>query len=216
MLTRRAIVCAWLLALLAEPCLAKGVIRGGLFAPGAPEAGAPPGAQGAGRPHAQLADAVIYVEQVPAKVERKLAKKARRIKRTVWQERLQFAPRVLPAVVGDTVTFDNRDRVFHNAFSVSPARRFDLGKYPPGTKTKVAFLKPGVVNLHCDIHPKEAGFVVVVPNHVFTRPDSTGRYRLPRLPRGTYTVQAWHPRLGTLTREVEVPKKGNLTLDLRF
>ena len=165
-------------------------------------------------------DAVVYLERVPDKVEKKLTrhglfKKAPRPPRIV-QAKLRFVPRVLAAAAGTAVEFENLDRVYHNTFSVSAAKRFDLGKYPPGTLDTVVFERVGVANLHCDIHPDESGFVVVVPNHAFTRPDSLGRFALPKLPRGQYTVRVWHPRLGEISRAVEMPKHGDVALEQRF
>src|SRR5688500_2577590 len=54
-------------------------------------------------------------------------------KRPALEQRQQaFAPRVLAVQAGATVDFPNRDPVYHNVFSVSPAKRFDLGKYAEG------------------------------------------------------------------------------------
>lgn len=168
-------------------------------------------------------DAVVYLERVPDKVEKKLThrgpfslfKKTPRPQRIV-QTKLKFVPRVLAATPGSLVEFENLDRVYHNTFSVSAAKRFDLGKYPPGALDTVVFNRVGVANLHCDIHPDESAFVVVVPNHAFTRPDSLGRFVLPKLPRGQYSVRVWHPRLGEITRAVEMPRRGDVTLELKF
>jgi len=167
-------------------------------------------------------DAVIYVEHVPAKVEKKLAnpgflffRSKPRLPRVVQMDR-RFNPRVISIVAGSRVAFHNMDQVWHNTFSVSATRTFDLGKYPPGWADTIAFERPGVVNLHCDIHSSMVGFVVVTPNHAFTRPDSAGTFRLPSLPPGRYTVRAVHPRHGELRRDVVMPKRGDLKLDLRF
>jgi plastocyanin len=164
---------------------------------------------------------VVYLDRIPDEVEHKLTKthwwkrKKPGVPRIV-QADLRYSPRVLAAPVGTRVEFANLDRVFHNTFSVSAARRFDLGRYLPGHVDTVAFDRVGVANLHCDIHPQEVGFVVVVPNHAFTRPDSLGYFRLPKLPEGSYVVRVWHPRLGDLRREVVMPRRGNLQLDLKF
>lgn len=71
---------------------------------------------------------------------------------TLEQKRQQFVPRVVVLQTGTSVDFPNRDPVYHNVFSVSPARRFDLGKYREGQSRSVRFDKPGVVRVFCDIH----------------------------------------------------------------
>ena len=179
-----------------------------------------PAAKESVAPQRRVKEAVVYLERIPEKVERKLTrrrwwKRAPRLPRIV-QADLRFTPRVLAAAAGTRVEFANLDRVFHNTFSVSAARRFDLGKYPPGHVDTVAFDRAGVANLHCDIHPQESGFVVVLPNHAFTRPDSLGRFTLPKLPAGSYTVRVWHPRFGELRRNVTMPSQGDLSVDLTY
>lgn len=210
---------AWMAALLAlivaSPCAAKGVIRGHLIFPGGVASGGETSAGYASSRGRQL-EAVVYLEAVPAKIEKQLAKKARKTRHVIVQQRMTFIPRVTTVAVGDSVRIENRDNVYHNAFSVSPARRFDLGKYPPGHITTMAFDDPGVINLHCDIHPKMMAFVVVLGNHAYVMPDSTGRFELPKIPDGDYTLKVWHPRLGARSKSVKMPRKGNLEVDLKF
>jgi hypothetical protein len=169
-----------------------------------------------------VTEAVIYVEKVAPEVERRLTggrrflffRKERPPDVLNVVQRKRFEPRVAAAVVGTRVAFVNLDRVYHNVFSVSASRRFDLGKNAPGSRDTVEFGRSGVVNLHCDIHPEEQGYLVVTPNHAYARPDSLGRWRLPKLPAGRYTVRMFHPTRGELTREVVMPARGDVTLQL--
>jgi plastocyanin len=134
----------------------------------------------------------------------------------IGQAEHRFLPRVLPVALGTKVFFENRDRVWHNAFSISPAKRFDLGKYPPRQTRAVTFDAPGVVQLYSDIDPSMAGFVFVSPSPIFTQPDAGGAFALPDLPAGTYTLKVWHPTLGRLTRRVEVTGQADAAVSLAF
>jgi len=125
-----------------------------------------------------------------------------------------FGPRVLAVPVGATVAFPNRDPIFHSVFSVSPVKRFDLGKYGRGKSKSVRFAKAGVVNVYCDIHSDMEAFVLVLTTHVFTQPDGNGAFALPPVPAGDYTLHVWHPDRPELKREVQVPASGELALDL--
>jgi plastocyanin len=173
---------------------------------------------------ARVSDAVVYVERVPPEVEHKLTTKGfwlfkKHTGSRVWtvvQVDRRFDPDVLAIAAGDRIAFENLDSIYHSTFSVSAARRFDLGKRSPGQSDTVTFDHPGVINLHCDIHPSMVGYVVVTPNHAFAFPDSVGRYRLPDLPAGSYTVHAVHPGWGDVRRTVEVAKRGLVALDLGF
>ena len=82
--------------------------------------------------------------------------------------------------------------------------------------SRVVFDRAGVTNLHCDIHPDEIGFVVVVPNRAYARPDSLGRFSLPSLPAGSYRLRAWHPHLGEVRANTEIPRGGNASVTLTF
>lgn len=55
--------------------------------------------------------------------------------------------------LGDTIHFGNQDPWFHNIFSLSELKTFDLGSYPQGESRPVTFDKPGVVEIECAIHP---------------------------------------------------------------
>jgi hypothetical protein len=231
MRTRLALLVASLVLLASAPAVA-GVVHGTLWVNGKASAQARGVAQRTPEARAAIlraqrgvTDAVVWIEKVPEKVELKLAGGP---SRWFWQKREvprlprivqrghAFAPRTIAVVAGTQAEFVNRDRVYHNAFSVSSARRFDLGKYPPGRADTVLFEHAGVINLHCDIHPEELGFIVVVPNHAVARPDSLGAFTLPKLPAGHYTVRAWHTRLGELKQDIEVPRRGDLDLELAF
>ena len=159
-------------------------------------------------------DTVIYVTETPGENGRKLSGRASR--QDVQLEGDRFTPRVLPVVVGSKVRFHNNDSVYHSVFSVSPGGWFDLGNLAPGKKQETRFKSPGVINLFCEFHPAAAGFVIVCPNWFFTRADAAGAYVLPPLPRGTYVVHAWHPRLGATRRSIRVTGHDAVALDLRL
>jgi plastocyanin len=138
-------------------------------------------------------------------------------KRPALEQRQQaFAPRVLAVQAGTTVEFPNRDPVYHNVFSVSPPRRFDLGKYAEGQSRSVRFDKPGIVNVYCDIHSDMAAWIYVVPHHVFDQANAAGKFTLPELPAGHYVLEAWHPERGTRRIEVDVPGHGDVPVTVRY
>lgn len=159
-------------------------------------------------------DVVVYVTGAHSEDARRLGGRARRADVEIQGD--GFAPRVVPIVVGSKVRFRNRDRVYHTVFSISPAGPFDLGNLAPGEKGETRLESPGIIHLFCQLHPAAAGFIVVCPNWYFARVDVSGEYRLPDLPRGSYVVHAWHPRLGATKRAVTTTGRDAVTLDLRL
>ena len=168
----------------------------------------------AGR-HGLATDAVVYVERVPAAAESALGRERHETPKLAQKDQ-SFVPRVIAVAVGTAVDFPNLDPIYHNVFSLSPARRFDLGKYPRGRSRQVVFSKPGLINVYCDIHSDMEAFVLVLPHHGFARPSVTGEFRLPDLPAGSYSLKSWHPDLGERSTTVEVPAVGAVTADLSY
>jgi plastocyanin len=217
------------LAVIAALCLASpafaGAIRGTLRMPSAAGAAATrlhgypgsanalPGAHGPAR--GQARDAVVYVAKIPAAAESALA--GRRTGRPkLAQKDEAFVPRVVPVAAGTAVDFPNLDPIYHNVFSLSPVKRFDLGKYPRGQSKTVVFNRPGLVQVFCDIHSNMAAFVLVLPHHAFTQPQADGTWTLDGLPAGRYELRVWHPDLPEIARPVEVPARGDARVDLSY
>jgi plastocyanin len=151
---------------------------------------------------AEQANVVVYLETDGAKV---LANGPRRTERpTMTQKDERFVPHVLPILRGATVEFPNEDDIFHNVFSLSGARRFDLPKYPAGSSRSVTFPREGVVNVFCHIHTDMSAVVLVLDNPYFVKPGEDGRFSLAGVPPGDYVLVAWHERIKPVRQRVSV------------
>src|SRR5215831_3158154 len=82
------------------------------------------------------------------------------------QRHEQFVPHVLAITAGTTVDFPNNDLTFHNVFSLSPIKSFDLGRYPVGQSRSVKFDRAGIIPVFCDIHSHMSAYILVF-NHPF-------------------------------------------------
>ena len=199
----RSVVAAVLITLFAPAWAGAGTILGVVQAPG------PPGVHGRGIPAV-----VVWLDEIPDKLERNLAKKAPR-EAVMEQGRHGFVPNVLAVAPGTVVRFENHDRRFHNVFSVTPGSKFDLGRYGPKRSVTVTLDHPDAVQLFCELHPAETGWIRVVPNHAFLQTDAHGAFRFPKLPKGDYTVRFWLPHYGMRKQEVEL-KHGDAVVALHF
>lgn len=112
------------------------------------------------------------------------------------QREMKFIPRVLAVLAGTTVDFLNSDKTFHNVFSTSETKKFDLGLYSPGRTRNVTFEKPGVVRLLCHVHPQMEAFIVVKEHPYFGVTDKQGNYQFGNVPQGKYNLELWHPEFG--------------------
>ena len=133
----------------------------------------------------------------------------------VAQKNIAFAPDLLPVLVGTAVEFPNMDDTYHNVFSYSKTKRFDLGRYRKDEKpTTVVFDKPGAVTIHCEIHERMRGTILVLETPYFQKTDTAGRYRLEHLPAGSYVLKAWVA--GDDVRQRPVELKTGMTLHVDF
>jgi plastocyanin len=122
----------------------------------------------------------------------------------LWQ---RFVPRILAIVAGQTVQFHNSDNVYHNIFSYSPPKKFDLGRYPKGTSRSVTFVKPGTVQVYCDIHSDMRADIVVAPSRRYGMVGPSGRFRIDDVAPGMHTIKVWLPS-GERSATIEVPPQG--------
>lgn len=214
----------WLLAIAVcvagAPVARAAVLRGTLAVPPAPPASrhlnAYPGQASAMASHKMsprgaVTDAVLWFGHIPASADSALRLSAPARPKLAQKDQC-FMPRVVSVAVGGAVDFPNQDPIYHNVFSVSTVRRFDLGKYPRGHSRSVTFPRAGVVNVYCDIHSDMAAFVLVAPNPAYAQPAADGVFELPDVPAGRYTLHVWHPDFGTFEREVELTQDRTLAL----
>jgi plastocyanin len=148
-------------------------------------------------PASERRNVVVYLQNAPS----------RRVppsKVEIRQRNETFIPRVVAVTVGSEVEFPNDDPIYHNVFSLSRARTFNLGRYPRGQTRSVRFEQPGIVKVFCDIHSHMSATVMVFDHPWFAIPDEGGRFELPAVPPGNREITAWHERLGDTTVTVRV------------
>jgi len=164
--------------------------------------------------YADLHDFVVYIDQTPDQKPKPPAQPVQVITtKRVSQKGAIFSPHVLPVVVGTTVEWPNNDEIFHNVFSISDAKQFDLGLYQKPEVKSVLFDKPGRVDVFCSIHTSMNCIVLVLETPHFAATDEKGRYSIANVPPGTYRLKAWHERLPSQIKEITVPESGDVKGD---
>ena len=131
------------------------------------------------------------------------------------QKDLAFLPPVLPVVRGTVVEFTNSDDVQHNVFSPSElSGKFNLGTSGPGARHTVTLDQPGDVLVLCNIHMEMEAHILVLDGPYFATVTEAGRYQIPNVPPGTYTLKLWQSRWLPLAEKVDVPATGNVTVNI--
>ncbi|HET9212083.1 MAG TPA: carboxypeptidase regulatory-like domain-containing protein [Thermoanaerobaculia bacterium] len=139
-------------------------------------------------------------------------------KKQVDQKGCLYVPRVLGVQVGQTVEFTNSDPTLHNVHALPTANEESNDPQPQGMPpVDKTFPKPEVmVPLRCDIHPWMAAYIGVVPHPYYAVSGEDGTFSIPNLPPGKYTLEAWHEKLGTQTREVTITPGRMVVADFDF
>jgi plastocyanin len=162
-----------------------------------------------GREAVDTRRAVVYLETAPA-----TALEAREpIRGRMDQRNETFLPHVLAVDAGTLVDFPNSDSTYHNVFSLSKAKRFDLGRYPRSQVRSVRFDRPGVVRVFCDIHSHMSAFILVFAHRYFAVTEPDGSYRIDRVPAGGYNLVAWNEGQEREARAIAVPAGGAVEAD---
>jgi plastocyanin len=154
---------------------------------------------------------VVYLERAPRGAFSDLDERHARMD----QRGERFVPHVLAITVGSVVDFPNNDRTYHNVFSLSDTRTFDLGRYAAGHSKAIRFDRPGIVRVFCDIHSHMNAFILVFAHRYFALTDADGRYHIDNVPPGTYTVVMWNEGWPPESRQVTVPDAGG-EVDVSF
>jgi len=134
------------------------------------------------------------------------------------QRACMYIPRVVGAVVGQTLLVKNSDDTMHNVHSLTAASNtFDVSEPKAGMSQQFT-LKSEEVMLHikCDVHSWMTTYVGVVSNPYFAVSNEGGTFEISNVPAGTYTIATWHERYGPLTQTVRVRAGATTTVDFVY
>ncbi|MCA9750904.1 MAG: hypothetical protein KC591_01830 [Gemmatimonadetes bacterium] len=123
---------------------------------------------------------------------------------TMAQKDRMFVPSVLAVPVGGSIEFPNQDPFFHNVFSYSKTKKFDLGRYPEGESASVTFLEPGIVPVFCEIHYSMRAYIHVVETPWYDVTAEDRRFEILGVRPGEYTIRVWQEGLPDLVRPLVV------------
>jgi len=129
-----------------------------------------------------------------------------------------YTPRVVGARVGQVLEIRNSDSVLHNVHSrTAHGNSFNFGQ-PVAGATNSFRLKDEETMLHvtCDLHRWMNAYVGVVSHPYFAVSNASGRFTIEHVPPGTYRLQLWHERLGSITQTVKVADGATTRIDAAF
>jgi plastocyanin len=137
---------------------------------------------------------------------------------TIDQKECRYHPHVFGMRVGQPLEIVNSDPTLHNIHAMPKANQeFNNGQPIQGMKMSHTFTAPEVmVPFKCDVHGWMNAYVGVLPHPYFATTKEDGKFELKDLPAGTYTIEAWHEKLGPMTQSVTIAAKETKDVNFTF
>ena len=134
------------------------------------------------------------------------------------QKGCTYTPRVFGVRAGQPIEIVNSDPTLHNVHALASANReFNFPQSIQGMKQPKTFTAPEVmVHFKCDVHGWMNAYAGVLPHPYFAVTPDSGAFELKNLPAGTYTIEAWHEKLGTQSQSVTLGEKESKTVSFAF
>ncbi len=135
------------------------------------------------------------------------------------QNECMYSPRVFGMMAGQKVVIKNRDPTYHNVRGAKEKRTlWNLGQ--PANAADIVRENLGkageVITLHCDVHPWMRAYAVITDHPFFDVTAADGAFALDRVPTGTYTLEAWHPKLGLKSKKITIRAGKTTSVSLQF
>jgi plastocyanin len=137
---------------------------------------------------------------------------------TLDQQRCRYSPHVFGIRAGQPLEITNSDQTMHNVHALPNVNQeFNIGQAMAGMKNTRTFTAPEVmVTFKCDVHSWMNAYAGVVNHPYFAVTANGGRFEMKNLPAGTYTIEAWHEKLGRQTQSVTLGEKESRTITFTF
>lgn len=128
-----------------------------------------------------------------------------------------YTPRIVGVRAGQKLQIKNSDPLLHNVHAISDkGNGFNVGQPQAGMVHESTPKQEDVFHLTCDMHRWMTAFVAVVNHPYFAVTRGDGTFTIPNVPPGTYTVRAWHERLGEQSQSVRIKPNASATVAFRY
>jgi hypothetical protein len=133
------------------------------------------------------------------------------------QKACMYRPRVLAMRINQKLDVVNDDKTTHNIHPLPTDNREWNKSQPPGVPIEETFARQEVpIPVKCNVHPWMKSYIAVFKHPFFAVTNGSGTFELKNLPPGTYTITAWHEKLGTKTQKVTILPNENKSADFTF
>ena len=137
---------------------------------------------------------------------------------TLDQKGCRYTPHVFGVRAGQPIAIVNSDDTLHNVHAMSEVNRpFNIGQIKAGVRnTKTFTAREVMITFKCDVHGWMRAYAGVLDHPYFAVTSGGGKFELKEVPAGTYTIEAWHERLGVQTQMVTLADNESKTIGFTF
>lgn len=137
---------------------------------------------------------------------------------TLDQQRCRYSPHVFGVRAGQPLEIVNSDHTMHNVHALPDVNQeFNIGQAMAGMRNTRTFTAPEVmVTFKCDVHSWMNAYAGVVNHPYFAVTGNGGHFEMKDLPAGTYTIEAWHEKLGRQAQSVTLGEKQSQTITFTY
>jgi plastocyanin len=133
------------------------------------------------------------------------------------QKGCMYEPHVIALRANQELDVLNNDTTTHNLHPVPSNNREWNKAQPPGTKVEVTFPREEIaIPMKCNVHPWMRGYIAVFKHPYFSVTGKGGNFELDNLPPGSYTIEAWHEKLGTSSQKITIGAGGTKEMEFVF
>jgi len=131
------------------------------------------------------------------------------------QNKCRYEPHVTVMSKGSELEILSSDPINHNIHTYSFDNDPINMMFTPGQEHELEFDEPEPIKVECDLHGWMKAWVFVTPNNFHSLSQSGGGYEIPDVPKGKYTLNFWHEKLGEMSQKIVVGDEP-LAIDVEF
>jgi plastocyanin len=135
------------------------------------------------------------------------------------QKNCTYTPRVVAVAPGGKLTVRNSDGTFHNVNGSIAGKQLwnkPMAAKDPDLSLATSPKVGDVIDLVCNVHPWMRAYAVVVDHSYVGVTGDDGTFTIGGLPPGSYTLEAWHPKLGAKTLTITIGSGAKATVPVRI
>jgi plastocyanin len=137
---------------------------------------------------------------------------------TLNQQGCMYDPHVIALMAGQTLSVKNSDQTTHNIHPMPKDNRdWNKSQAPGASPIDDSFARAELaIPVKCNVHPWMKSYIFVFKHPYYAVTGKDGKFELKGLPPGTYTIEAWQEKYGSVDQTVTIGPKDSKAVKFTF